>query len=152
MNVQPDISVYDSEDKLTLAVEVKNKPGTDTDWASKMRRNMLVHGLLPHAQYLLIALPDRFYLWTGNQLPELEKPPAYEINPVPLFRAYFEDADVHLENLSEGGFELLVLSWLNELIQTGELPDVGEQETKWLVESGLLEAIKQGHVVAEAAA
>lgn len=153
MNTQPDIRVYNADDKLTLVVEIKNKRGTDVDWATKMRRNMLVHGFLPHTQYLLIALPDRFYLWVGNQPTELETPPSYEIDPTPLIKAYFEDTEVRLENLSALGFELFVSSWLNELIQTGELPYyLEEAETNWLTKSGLLDAIKDGHVVAEAAA
>lgn len=152
MAIRSDIMAYDSEGNLALVVEVKNKRGTDNEWATKMRRNMLAHGLVPSARYFLLALPDRFYLWKDKPLPELEKP-GYEIDPLPFLEPYFEGVGIQPENLSGAGFELLVLSWLNELAQTGELPDtLLKGDNAWLIESGLLEAINQGHIVPEVAA
>lgn len=151
MSIRPDITVYDDEGNLALVVEIKNKTGTDKEWAAKTRRNMFVHGFLPRAGFFLMTLPDRFYLWKGDPSPELEKP-AYEVEPGPFFQSYFDEGDMRLDNLSEGGFELLVVAWLSELIRTGELPDVEPQYTQWLVESGLFKAIQRGHVVAEVAA
>jgi hypothetical protein len=152
MTIQPDIMAYDSKGNLALVVEVKNKRGTDHEWATRMRRNILTHGLIPNAQYFLLALPDRFYLWKDKPRPELEKP-QYEIDPLPFLKPFLERAGVQPERLSSPGFELLVMSLLNELAQTGELPDSESNgNNAWLTESGLLEAINQGHIVHEVVA
>ena len=45
MKFKADMVVYDRAGQLALVVEAKNKLGTSSDWAAKMRRNMLAHGL-----------------------------------------------------------------------------------------------------------
>lgn len=146
MSVQPDVKVFDTSGNFVLAVEIKNKRGTNVEWASKMRRNLMVHGLVGAPQYFLLALPDRFYLWRDNDYRDLE-PPEYEIDPLPLFKPYVGSTDEYLQNLSGEGFELLVVAWLSELLQTSELPE--NEKTSWLIESGLFEAIQRGHMVSE---
>jgi hypothetical protein len=151
MSSRADIAVYNNEGKSTLVVEVKNKSGTTAEWAARMRRNIVVHSLLPSARFFLLALPDRFYLWKDKPLPQVEKP-TYEIDPLPFLTPYFEEIGVRPENLSSEGFELLMVSWLNELLQASELPETLKQNNEWLVESGLLDAIKHGRVASEATA
>ena len=146
MSVQPDVKVFDASGDFVLAVEIKNKWGTDVEWALKLRRNMAAHGLISTPRYFLLALPDRFYLWRDNAYPDLELP-EYEIDPLPLFKPYVGSTDEYLQNLSGEGFELLVVAWLSELLQTSELPE--NEETSWLIESGLFEAIQRGHMVSE---
>ena len=151
MNIQADVTAYDSEGKLALIVEVKNKLGTNSEWAKKMRRNILAHGLLPNARFFLLALPDRFYLWKDKTSAEIETP-TYEIDSTPFLKLYFEKANIQPEKISGMGFEFLMTSWLNELLQKSNLLDTSKQQDKnnqWLIESGLLDAIKYGRIVAE---
>ncbi len=130
MTGQADIAAYDNEGKLALVVEVKNKVGTDSEWAARMRRNILTHGLLPSVRFFLLALPDRFYLWKDKLLQHIEKP-SYEINPAPFLKSYLEKVSVNPENLSNEGFQLLIISWL-KLLQTRELSETLRQDSQRL--------------------
>ncbi len=113
------------------------------------RRNMLAHGVVPKSQFLLIALPDRLYLWkdSGNT-PELVEP-TYEIDPTPFFQPYYERAKIPPDKLSGRSFELIVTSWLNELIHFGIPANVPDKQKQLIQESGLLEALKGGTIAVE---
>ena len=148
MRFQADMAIYDKAGQLALVVEAKNKLDTTSDWAARMRRNLLAHGLMPNTRFFLLALPDRFYLWKdAGVIPEIG-PPHYEIDPKPLLRPYYNDTDPLNGLLTGASFELVVSSWLNTLLQTDILP-AELQEQEWLVESGLFEAIKSGHLAAQ---
>lgn len=141
-----DLIAYDADGQITLIVEVKSRTDTSRDWATRMRRNMLAHGVLPNSRFLLLALPDRLYLWkdSGNT-PELVEP-TYEIDATPFFQPYYENAKLSPDQLSSQSFELIVISWLNELILFGIPADIPETHRKLLQESGLLEALKGGSI------
>ena len=55
MTAIADVVAYDQEGKLALIVEAKGRTHTSRDWAIKMRRNILAHGLMPFSQYLLVS-------------------------------------------------------------------------------------------------
>ena len=150
MYTRSDIEVFDNKGNLVLVVDTKNKLGTNSEWAAIMRQNMMVHGLLPSAPFFLLALPDRFYLWKSRQLSELEKPD-YEIDTAAILKTYSERIGADLQSLSGASFELLLISWLRDLIRQTKLTDtiLAHGTNDWLVESGLLEAIKEGIVVSE---
>jgi hypothetical protein len=147
-----DLVVYDPDGQITLIVEVKGRTDTSRAWATRMRRNMLAHGVVPKSQFLLLALPDRLYLWkdTGNT-PELVEP-TYELDATPFFHPYYERANISPDQLIGRSFELIVASWLNELIHSGIQGDVPAAQRQILHESGLLEALKGGSVAVEMAA
>jgi hypothetical protein len=81
-----DLIVHDDEDTPSLLVEVKALPNRSEQWARKMRRNLSVHGQLAEAQFFLLALPDRFYLWGTHSQLDPSAPPSRTINAEPLFR------------------------------------------------------------------
>src|SRR5260221_11518360 len=145
---QADVVAYDSEGELVLVVEVKPKLGTNSEWATRMHRNILAHGLLPSAPFFLLALPDRFYLWKDKRLPVLEGP-TYEVDASELLALYFAKAAVDPETVSEPGFELLIRSWLADLMYSSELPQGSAEKNGWLVQSGLYEAIRHGNIASE---
>jgi hypothetical protein len=145
MNIQSDIAVYDNAGNLVLVVEVKNRRGTDSEWAAAMRRNLFIHGYLPNTPYFLLAMPDRFYLWKDVHSADTVKPD-YEIDPSSIFELYLGKTDLGTVNLSGAGLELLVSSWLNELTRETNQPS---DEAVWLIESGLLDALRRGQVIAE---
>jgi len=144
-----DLVAYDVDGQMTLIVEVKSKTDTSRSWATRMSRNMLAHGVVPDSRFLLLALPDKLYLWknTGNT-PELVEP-TYEIDALPFFQPYYERATISPTDLSGQSFEIIVTSWLNELIQSGIAPNVPEEQRHLLQESGLLDALKGGSVAVE---
>jgi hypothetical protein len=68
---------------------------------------------------------------------------------MPFFQPYYERANSSPDDLSGQSFELIVTSWLNELIQSGIPANVPEAQRQLLQESGLLEALKGGSVAVE---
>ena len=148
-----DMTIYDTSGQVVALVEVKNKFGTSREWATKMRRNIAAHGLLPDAKYFLLALPDHFYLWKGVTPQPGEIAPTYDINPEPFLKPYYEKIGIAPEQLSGKSFKLIMTSWLGELQQAKSIPTHLPRETQqWLQESGLLEAIKDGRISYEDAA
>jgi hypothetical protein len=141
-----DLLAYGPEGQIALIVEVKSRTETSRAWATQMRRNMLAHGIIPDSQFLLLALPDRLYLWknAGNE-PELVEP-SYEIDATPIFKPYYEKARLSPATISNQSFELIVASWLNELIQSGISAELPEEQKKLLQDSGLFEALKHGNI------
>jgi hypothetical protein len=144
-----DLIAYNPDGKIALIVEVKSRTDTSRSWATRMRRNMLAHGVVPNSHFLLLALPDRLYLWkdSGNT-PELVEP-TYELDAMPFLQPYYERANISPDHLSSQSFELIVTSWLNELIQSGIPANVPEAQRQLLQESGLLEALKGASLAIE---
>jgi hypothetical protein len=138
-----DIAVYGSDGELKLLVEVKSKKGASASWAARLRRNMYAHGQLPRAPYILLALPDKFYLWRGVQDPNAEINPDYEADPSLLLRPYAGSAGDDLSTLNERSLELVIASWLEKLVSGFNLPEP-PPSVQWLRNSGLLEAIRGG--------
>ena len=150
MPLSADVAVYNPSGQITLIVEIKARTKTSRSWATRMRRNMLAHGVMPASPLLMLALPDRFYLWkNAGDTPELVEP-TYEIDATPFLRPYYEKARILPDNLNEQSFELIVTAWLNELIRAGVSVEVPEEQKQMLQQSGLLESLKGGSVAVEA--
>ncbi|MCD8488117.1 MAG: hypothetical protein LRZ84_15600 [Desertifilum sp.] len=146
MKYSADIAVYNRENKLKLLVEVKIQRETSSEWAAKFLRNRCIHEVFPKVCFFLMALPDAFYLWKNPVVTEMipnSKLPNYHIDPESFLKPYFRE----LANLkSQEAFSLVVLTWLNHLINDGEdevSQNIGQE---WLVESGLLKAIQGGRI------
>lgn len=146
---QADIAVFSPDERLQLVVEVKNKKEASSEWVTNMRRNLFAHSVVPDAPFFLLALPDRFYLWKNANPLDLTLPD-YEIDPTPILRTYIDATGVYLNRLSEYGFELIINSWLNSLLNTNLTRENAEPHETWLFDSGLYEAIKHGSVKTEA--
>jgi hypothetical protein len=141
-----DLAAYDRSGQVTVLVQIKTKLGASREWAERFRRNIVAHGRLPPARFFLLVLPDRFFLWEGAA----EAPEEYDAGPV--LRPYFERAGVTLGAISGAGFELLVSSWLSDVLHADRAPDSSDKVPKWLTASGLLDAIKGGYLRHETAA
>lgn len=144
-----DLVAYKPDGQIALIVETKSKTDTSRVWATRMRRNMLAHGTLPDSRFLLLALPDRLYLWKDavNTLDLVE--PTYELDATPFFQPYYARANILPDHLSSQSFELIVTAWLNELIQSGIPANVPKAQRQILQASGLLEALKDASVAVE---
>jgi hypothetical protein len=148
----PDFVAFDPEGNALLVAEAKARTGTSASWAAKMRRNLLAHGLVPDARYFLLALPDRFYLWTDQESNRADIPPTYEIDAGSILGPYFEKAGVTAETISGEAFELIVAAWLHGLVQRRQPEDDLRRKHPWLFESGLIESIRGGKVEHEVVA
>ena len=147
-----DVAVYSPEGNLQLVVEIKNRPGASAEWVIHMRRNLRVHAIIPPSLYFLLVLPDFFYLWTDAvSVPDLA-PPAYHMKAAEVLAPYLDQFTQSLTDLSEYSLELLVTSWLEDLVGTDLRRDTVGPHLQWLFDSGLYEAIAHGSVTVEATA
>lgn len=152
MRQYADILAFDKNGQLALVAEVKNKLGTSSEWAAKLRRNMFAHGSVPNAPFFLLALPDSFYLWenTGRTLEVVE--PTQQVDPQPFLQPLSGSTDAAYRNLTEQSFELVVTSWLNQVLQAQRPEEFLEGNQGWLLSSGLFEKLTGGHLSLEAVA
>jgi hypothetical protein len=141
-----DLAVYNSADELVLLVEVKTKLKVSSEWAARLRRNILAHGTLPKSKFFLLALPDKFYLWKdlSNTLAEIE--PTYTIDAQSILAPYFEQAGVTADQISGESFELIIASWLSEIAHSNKRLERNSDSQNWLIESGLYTAIAGGRI------
>ncbi|MEB3355954.1 MAG: hypothetical protein VKK04_04455 [Synechococcales bacterium] len=147
-----DLSVNNRSGQLTLAVEVKRKTDVTPEWAARLRRNILAHGTLPKAPYFLMVFPDKLYLWAGADAAQDQSQPTYTIDASPILQPYFERAGVAPDQISGESFELIVESWLSEIVHANQRPEGIGDTQQWLLESGLYAALAGGEVEHEAAA
>lgn len=147
-----DLSVYNGNGQLALAVEVKRKTNVSPEWAARLRRNILAHGTFPKAPYFLIVFPDKFYLWTDAEAHLDQSEPTYTIDARPILQPYFGRAGVTADQISGQSLELIVASWLGEIIHSEKLPENVDASQHWLIDSGLYTALAGGKFEHEAAA
>ena len=147
-----DLSVDNRNGQLVLVVEVKAKLNASPVWAAQLRHNILAHGTFPKAPYVLMAFPDRFYLWTEANLLLDYNEPNYTIDARPILEPYFEQAGVTAEQISGQSLELIVASWLGKIIYSEKVPENIDESQRWLIESGLYAALVGGRFEHEAAA
>jgi hypothetical protein len=152
MATRPDFVLYDRHGRLAAIVEIKAKRGTSSRWAAEYRRNLLAYEAFQHAPFFLLITPDRLYLW--KEAPRtagaesLPIPPDLALDAKSLFRRYLERTGLKMEAVSGQAFELIVMSWLGDLIL--QLPDAIRQAE--LEDSGLPQAAKDGRIAYPAAA
>ncbi len=151
MAVRPDFTLYDRHGRLAAIIEAKTKLGTSSRWAAEFRQNLLAHEAFRHAPFFLLVTPERLYLWEESLRAEGAEPnlvpPDHEIDARPLFKRYLERTELNLEDVSGQTFELIVMSWLGDLIL--QLPNVSRQEE--LEASGLPQLAKDGRIYPAAA-
>jgi hypothetical protein len=153
--LRADLALYDRYRQLVALVEVKSRPGTSKDWAAKFRRNILSHGDLGPIRYFLIVTPDWLFLWKqAERKPDGEPDgePDYAIDVRSFLRPYLVGADPSEELLPGPAFELVVGSWLADLMSSRERSPGGAEARTQLVESGLVDAIEGGRVKYDLAA
>lgn len=150
MSIYADFALYDRNGRLIAAAEVKNKSGTSREWAAKLRRNFLAHGEFQNADFFLLVTPDKLYLWKEASAKPAVVKPAFEVDAQPIFKPYFERAGVNPAGVSGRAFELVVAAWLGDLIRLAEQPENLNSGQHWLVEAGLLDAVKDGRIEYEA--
>ncbi|MCU0533614.1 MAG: hypothetical protein MUD14_06930 [Hydrococcus sp. Prado102] len=147
-----DLSVDDRNGQLALVVEIKRKTNVSPEWAAELRRNILARGTFPKAPYFLMVFPDKFYLWSNTEADLDRNEPTYTIDAYPILHPYFEKAGVTAEQISKESLELIISSWLGEIIHSEWLPENIDASQQWLIESGLYSALVGGKFEYEAAA
>lgn len=144
MTTRWDLAVYNRDDQLVLVTEIKNKLNAAPEWAAQLRRNILAHGVYPDAPFFLMVFPDQFFLWTQSDKRIALVTPDYVIDARPILQPYVDQTGLTLNHISEQSLELIIVSWLGELMNANETPVQLAEDERWLVESGLLSAIAGG--------
>jgi hypothetical protein len=147
-----DLAVNNRNGQLALVVEVKCKTNVSQEWAAKLRRNILAHGTFAKAPYFLLVFPDRFYLWSNVGAFQEQSEPSYLIDASPILQPYFQRAGVTTDQISRQSLELIVASWLGEIIHSEKPPEALDDSQRWLIDSGLYAALVGGKFRHEAAA
>ena len=148
--MQADIVITTESGEPVLVVEVKNRKSTTRAWAATFLQNLLAHRMMPSARYFLVATPDHLYLWKGITVDREIAKPDYEARSGSLIAVDRNGGGV---GLGARGFESKVANWLAGLSEgrvTQKIDD--KQVDEFLVQSGLLDAIRGGRIVLEAAA
>ncbi len=139
-----DFAAYDKDGNLAVVVEAILHLNTDAVWASELRRNILAHGALPRADFFMVVVPDKIYVWNGRADPQAE--PA-EIDARDLFAPYFERIGISPETIVSAAYEQLVFWWLNDLARS-----VPADVDARLRQSGIVDVVAGGHVLSQLAA
>ena len=115
-----DLIAYDRDGGVVLLAEAKSRRGTSEDWAARLRRNMLSHGILPRSKFFLIATPERMYLWKHERPGQAEAPPESTINAEEVLEPYFERLHQEPSGIGPEAFEFLVLTWLTDVARSSD--------------------------------
>ncbi len=141
-----DIAVYSPDHRLQLIVEVKGKTDATPQWAAQIRRNLLAHSTIPLTPFFLLAARDHFYLWRDGTAVLEAKLPDYVVDAHPIVAPYINNTPLKLERIGDSSLQLIMTSWLSLLVTSKLSPEDVEPDEKWLFDSGLYDAIKEGSV------
>jgi hypothetical protein len=138
-----DFSLYHRFRQLTALVDVRSVYGTSTEWAAKLRRNLLAHSEIPRGPFLLVATPERIFLWRDATGSDPLATPDYEVEAEPLFRSYLPKSGpaAELRVINAQTFELIVQSWLSDLMR-------GKPESvpTAFADSGFADTVRRGRI------
>jgi hypothetical protein len=139
-----DIVVYSSGHRPVLVVECKGGGETVAQGAAQLRRNLLIHGLIPDAPYLLLAFPTNFFLWKRESAPG--DPPDFSAPSIGVLREYLGALADQKGVLREESLQLALEAWLGDLASTVRQPKSSSEADRIVVESGLFDLMKGGEV------
>lgn len=145
-----DLIVHGADRKLQLVVEVKNGLGATPEWARDVRVLLSEYDVVPAAPFFLLAMTNAFYLWTPETSGDAQALPEYAIDARTALAPYLRSLKRPLEEISKPGYELLVSSWLQDLMYTDLKRDDLDPRLRGLVDSGLYAAIRGGSMETEA--
>ncbi len=66
------------------------------------------------------------------------------IDASPILQPYFQRAGVTNDQISRQSLELIVASWLGEIIHSEKPPEGLDDSQRWLIDSGLYAALAGG--------
>ena len=152
MYARADLALYDPGGQLVALAEVKNKRGTSREWAAKTRRNLLALGGFGDADFFLLVTRDRLYLWKDAGTDPVELPPTHEVDAEETLSPYFERAGIDPGNVGGHAFELIVATWLGDVMWSAVSAQGRGDDGDWLARSGFRAAVEGGRIEYEAAA
>lgn len=146
MPISPDLVVYSRNNEPCLLVEVKAKEGASEEWARQVRRNLLLHGGFPRAPYFMLVTSERLYLWSdepGNP----EASPTLAVSTTETLKPLLDRWSS--EKVDELSLELVTQAWLSTIAHASVSSEEIAKHHRWMIDTGLFESIKGGHVELE---
>jgi hypothetical protein len=130
-----DLVAYNRNKQMTLIAEFKSAQEIDAKWVTEYRDNLLTYADLPSVPFFLVAMPEKGYLWHNNNQ-ENNIPPTHIINLIPILKSHSQ------QRLNKTNLEMFFTAWLFQRIHQPieEIPT----EERWIIDTGLYEAIKGG--------
>lgn len=147
---QADFAVFGQDGLLAAVAEAKKKPQAGPHWAAAWFRNYSAHQRIPSPPFVILVTPEKLYLWKRTA-DAISAEPTAVTDAHRLFGSYFRRSNLDPADVSGPAFELIVGAWLNDLSQRVWQPAAPE-ELRAFVDTGLLEAVENGRVVADIAA
>jgi hypothetical protein len=147
---QADFAVFNQDGQLAAIAEAKKKSDAGPGWATAWFRNYLAHQQSSAPPFVLLVTPEKLYLWKRPSEGSSPEPTAVA-DARRLFSSYLRRSNLEPADLSSRTFEFIVGAWLNDLSHHLWFPTAPE-ETSAFVDTGLLEAVENGRVVADIAA
>ncbi len=141
MAATADITVYSRDRRSVLAVEVKGLSAPTAQGAAGLRRDLLLHQLLPEATFFLLVYSTTMFLWRK------ETPPAAPPDCSASAEAVFKD---YRAAMSKGALQIAVFNWLSTIASGIREVDPASPAEQMLVQSGLYGEIRHGNVQFEA--
>ncbi|HEY2291215.1 MAG TPA: hypothetical protein VGM86_10990 [Thermoanaerobaculia bacterium] len=135
-----------------MIFEVRAKHHTTPQWAAEYRRNLLRREEFRPTQYFAIVTPDQLYLWREPKPQTDVVLPDFVVDSRPLFLPYLQKTSVDLDRISPFVFELVVISWLSDLVYARREAEGLEPGQAWLMDSGFLDATRDGRLFYDHAA
>ena len=145
-NIKWDLLVNNYQGKLILGVEVKSKINKSSARGVQFRHNILMDSYVQKIPFFLMAFRDRFYLCTNPEIYSSQSERLYVIDALSILKPYFERAGIIPGKIREDSFELLVASWLSDIIHSEKSPEEFDESQRWLIDSGLYMAISGGNL------
>ena len=141
-----DLAVYGKNEKSQIVVQVQDTPYKRSEdlehWATRVRRNLVVHSGIPaYIYFLLAAYPAPFFLWGADEAPDA--PPHYSFDVQAKMPRLYESKTISDYQQQVDAVHAWLTALTEEPLEESEQPD-------WLRGSGLYEAIRGGTVVKRA--
>jgi hypothetical protein len=146
MQYRPDIVISDPSGAAAAIVEVKALRDADLRDATRYLRNLLAHGVVPHARFALLITPEMGYLWSTPAAVLEEALPALTFPMDQIVQHYLPEID---EPTPVRGLvlESIVRQWLLDLADGITIDD---SVTRSLRAAGFLDAVQDGQVTTHA--
>ena len=150
MNAYADFALYNSHGRLTAIVEAKSKTNTSSKWATMTRRNLVARWNIGGIDFFLLVTPDHLYMWKDAGTVRGPVPPTHEADTTAEFAPYFKGAGLSPTRITGHAFELVVESWMGDVMRSARRANESTEAQRILVESGLDTAVRDGSIEYEA--
>lgn len=146
MQYRPDIVISDRSGMAVAIIQVRALADASAQTATRYMRNLLAHGFVPHARYVLLITPDTGYLWPSPEAVLHESAPTLTFSMDGITRHYLP-SDGSSTPVRDLVLDAIATQWLWDLTD-GVTVDDGV--TSNLRESGFLSAVQGGLVKVQA--